>query len=827
MNIHTTNRYDFLRIGKRNFFLILFLFAFLSSYSQDANYNLLKKQGKLTGREKIINTGAVNAPPINPVINSNQKINSGNQPFASACNCWEPRDATWSVAPFTNGIPPDYRNDDGSTPQINLPFNFCLYGTQYNSLFINNNGNVSFGTAYSTFTANPFPDPNFVMVAPFWADVDTRDLASGLVYYKVTPTNIIVQWENVGYYSQHSDLLNSFQLIITNGADPLVPNGNNVSFCYQDMQWTTGDVTGLGGFGGAPGATVGANEGNGIDYIQFGTFDQPGSAYNGPTGAPSGIDWLDNQSFVFNTCGANNIPPIPNGLTVCDTLIVCVGDIYNFNILFMSPEAGQITTVTASTTMNGFTIINNIPGNNAQFDAQLIAQAINVGYNTITFTATDNGSPAATTTIVLVVQVLNAPVANAGPDVCGVPAQLNASGGTAYTWSPSAGLSNPSISNPVATPAATTTYVCTVSNGTCTDNDTVIVAVGLLVTINTNSVTCNGGTNGTASVSATGGLSAYTYQWSNGATTTSVSNLSAGTYSISVSNGNCTITNTVQINEPSVITAIFSSKADTCARNQGSASATVSGGTQPYTYLWLTSPVQLSPTIAALSSGTYTCIVTDVNGCNVNNSVTVGNIPGPNANFTPNPQVANILDPSVMFIDLSSPNVITWQWDFGDGSTGSTTESPIHTYEAEGTYLVTLIVTNASGCMDTIQQTVRVEGYSTIYVPNSFTPNGDALNELFYAKGQGMKEYNIWIFDRWGNMIWDCHYKGENTSWDGEGQEGMSSACKWDGKIAPGGADMSGASKQLTSEDVYVYVITYHDVQNTNYKLIGNVSVVK
>ncbi len=92
-----------------------------------------------------------------------------------------PIDPTFSVVPITSGSPPSYRNDDGSTNLIPLGFSFCFYGTTYTDCYINNNGNISFGSPYSTFSSNPFPDPGFEMIAPFWGDVDTRDPLSGLL----------------------------------------------------------------------------------------------------------------------------------------------------------------------------------------------------------------------------------------------------------------------------------------------------------------------------------------------------------------------------------------------------------------------------------------------------------------------------------------------------------------------------------------------------------------------------------------------------------------------------------------------------------------------
>ena len=145
-----------------------------------------------------------------------------------------------------------------------------------------------------------------------------------------------------------TDKVNTFQLIITDGTDPIVPNGANVSFCYKDMQWTTGSASGgVNGFGGTP-ASVGANQGNGIDYIQFGRFDQPGTAYDGPFGLNDGVSFLDDQYFSFSTdITTANVPPVISGQSVCDSLILCVGQPALFEMVFLSPEPNQITTPTA------------------------------------------------------------------------------------------------------------------------------------------------------------------------------------------------------------------------------------------------------------------------------------------------------------------------------------------------------------------------------------------------------------------------------------------------------------------------------------------------
>lgn len=175
-----------------------------------------------------------------------------------------------------------------------------MFGSTYNSVFINNNGNISFGRSYPTFSSTGFPVNGYPMVAPFWSDVDTRAGSSGVVWYKSQPHRFTVIWDHVGYFDAMANLRNTFQLIISDGTDSLVGVGNNVCLCYDDMQWTTGSASnGTGGFGGVP-ATVGLNAGDGINYFTLGRFDHAGVDYNGPSGPPSGVSWLDNYAVCLD-----------------------------------------------------------------------------------------------------------------------------------------------------------------------------------------------------------------------------------------------------------------------------------------------------------------------------------------------------------------------------------------------------------------------------------------------------------------------------------------------------------------------------------------------
>lgn len=197
------------------------------------------------------------------------------------------------------------RNDDGSFGPINLGWTFRFCDSVYNKAWINTNGNLTFHGPYSTYSPTGFPIAGVPMVAAFWADIDTRNLNCGQIWYKLTPNYLIVTWERTGYYNQHCDKTVSFNLVISDGTlAGGLGVGNTIGFRYGDMQFTTGDASGgSGGFGGFP-ATVGYNTGNGIDFEQIGRFDQPGTSYDGPFGANDGVDYLDNKCYLFKPTGS-------------------------------------------------------------------------------------------------------------------------------------------------------------------------------------------------------------------------------------------------------------------------------------------------------------------------------------------------------------------------------------------------------------------------------------------------------------------------------------------------------------------------------------------
>ncbi len=435
------------------------------------NYDLQKRQTvQAFQTPEGSNTRTGNPKTLSETVNplSAARVGDLENPSANLPACFVPVDGSFTSIP---------RNDDGSFGPIALPFTFSLYGTNYNQVWINTNGNLTFTGPYGVYSASGFPF-NVPMVAPFWADVDTR--TGGMIYYKVNPTNLIVTWNGVGYYSQHIEKLNTFQCIIGTNNDPLIGLGQNVCFHYGDMQWTTGDASGgSAGFGGTP-STVGINQGNSIDYIQIGRFGVNSSAYDGPGGATDGINYLDDQCTCFNVSNSGNIPPTTSTIPSNNTVNIACGQTLTFPVTFIAPEVNQTVSTVVNTGGLCNTTVSSTSGATSTTTITITGAPCNQGTHTISLTATDNGFP-----------------------------------------------------------VGSVTEVITVNVGSCC-NLTASIA-------STTPASCPGTATGSVDLSVAGAGGAVTYIWSNGATTQDLSNVPAGTYSVTVTSVGCTATATATV----------------------------------------------------------------------------------------------------------------------------------------------------------------------------------------------------------------------------------------------------------------------------------------
>ncbi len=208
-------------------------------------------------------------------------------------------------------------NDDGSSPAVDLGFSANFFGTAFTKLFVNNNGNVTFGAGLSAFTPQPIVSAGLKIIAPFWADVDTRGTGSQLVTYGQTQFNgrpaFCVNWVNVGYFSSHTDKLNSFQLILTGRADRGAGDFDIV-MNYDKVQWETGDASsGSGGLGGHP-VRMGYTNGDTVSFEYPGSNVSMAFLDSSPTGlSHNSRNSLVSGRYVFEV--ANGAPPIGGSIS--------------------------------------------------------------------------------------------------------------------------------------------------------------------------------------------------------------------------------------------------------------------------------------------------------------------------------------------------------------------------------------------------------------------------------------------------------------------------------------------------------------------------------
>ena len=172
-------------------------------------------------------------------------------------------------------------NDDGSSALVQLPFTINFFGRLRTSGYVNNNGNITFDAALSTFTPFGLENTRREIIAAFFADVDTRNEKSALVFYGPDMIDgrkaFGINYFSVGYFNTHADRLNTFQIVLIDRSDTGSANFD-VEFNYERIQWETGDASGgTGGLGGVP-AVVGWSNGSGEPGT---SFELPGSLISG------------------------------------------------------------------------------------------------------------------------------------------------------------------------------------------------------------------------------------------------------------------------------------------------------------------------------------------------------------------------------------------------------------------------------------------------------------------------------------------------------------------------------------------------------------------
>ncbi len=276
-------------------------------------------------------------------------------------------------------------------------------------------------------------------------------------------------------------------------------------------------------------------------------------------------------------------------------------------------------------------------------------------------------------------------------------------------------------------------------------------------------VSCPGGDDGSATVIGTGGSGSLTYTWMPGNLSGAAqANLTVGTYLVEVSDGpGCNDSVTLTITEPPPILLSETITPSNCGSSDGAINVTASGGTSPYSYLWSPGDITTNPA-TDLSAGIYSLTVTDQAGCTAAGTYSV---PQNNPlNLQISPSFANI--PAGESVLLTASGADFYTWSPTSGLSCSDCPNPEATPASSTTYSV--IGSNAEGCTDSAFVTITVQENATWFIPNTFTPDEDAVNPVFFPitlNPSTVDYYQMRIYDRWGQLIFSS--KTMEDGWDG------------------------------------------------------------
>jgi gliding motility-associated-like protein len=500
-----------------------------------------------------------------------------------------------------------------------------------------------------------------------------------------------------------------------------------------------------------------------------------------------------------NTFVTNITEPQPIIINLTSTDVTCNGDMNGTANVFITGGTGNYSYNWNS----GQTIPNLNSLDNGNYTITVTDQ------NSCTSTATANifePSP-------LVISVTGSGMICPGQIV---PITVNAVGGNSnYTYHWSNGLGNAASQNVSPTTATNYTVYVTDANGCTSPTLPINITVN---DINLATISVSGtpflcfGNTGSVLAQISGGSGVYTYQWNNGlpngAGPHSIQPAASGYYTVTILD-NCGNSRTesvfVNVEQLPIVTLTTQSIAECGNVNMNFINTANNNGN--YSYGWdfgdgnTGSGANVNHNYTTTGNYNVTLTMTSNNGCASTGSAmqTVVIYPVANAHIESDKTTTTIFTPEFRFYNTSL-NSNSCFWNFGDGIT-STQNNPIHKYENEGTYTVMLIAYNANGCNDTTYLTVVVNPEFTFYIPNAFTPDGDGINDTFFGQGTHIAEFNIMIFDRWGELLFTSD--NLNAAWDGyyRGTE--------------------------SKPDVYVYVVKLRDDMGAYHSYEGHVTLVK
>ena len=355
-------------------------------------------------------------------------------------------------------------------------------------------------------------------------------------------------------------------------------------------------------------------------------------------------------------------------------------------------------------------------------------------------------------------------------------------GGVApYTYLWNAAANNQITSN--ATDLAAGNYNVTITdNNGCTTSNTITVGQPprLVLDFDIDGTDCNGDPSGSASVNVQGGVPAYAYQWSNGATTTRIDSVAGGNYLVTVTDDNgCTIVEEAEVTQPDPLEAQIDAVDVSChGGRDGEITFFPEGGTAPYTYSLDGVAYNGSDLQIALSAGTYSAYIIDAKGCEKYIGEYTIEEPDPISVDLGETVIIQYGEPVTLNpIVTGGFGILSYSYNPEDSTTLNclNCENPLATPTYATDY--ELLVTDENGCTGEAWLRVIVEKDWPVYVPTGFSPNNDGNNDVLLIHGNNIgKILAFRVYDRWGEMVFeDLEYEYDPTDitrgWDGRFKE--------------------------------------------------------
>lgn len=279
--------------------------------------------------------------------------------------------------------------------------------------------------------------------------------------------------------------------------------------------------------------------------------------------------------------------------------------------------------------------------------------------------------------------------------------------------------------------------------------------------------TCYDATDGSITIQVNKGVPPFEYTidtFKTFQTRPVITGLQQGNYHIYIRNAVCIDSVSIELPAPAPLKTGVALTNELCERGNGTLEVHPSGGTSPYKFYW-GSDLMTQTSLSNLSSGTYSIMIRDAHNCRLDTAVTIENNNIDAVHIWNRDTTINI----GQSVTLKATNSVDYTWTPDESLSCTDCASPVATPDSTTTYIVSTVT--GLNCIPTDTVTVTVTHYKRLFIPTAFTPNGDGQNDVFRVKGLGIAYFNMRIYNRVGNLIYQT--KDYAGGWDGKVQDAL------------------------------------------------------